>query len=193
MSRYVTLGADKFGEVYGLKLGQDGKPRWNPLGLSTSCAVIRPMKKEIYEYVTEDPESAKELWQQCVAADRTEKGLEDWFEEYRNSDDLLDRSFVSELLDDEDNPTVSQWEEDRIADGDHWFASFREYVEDALVNSDDVEGVTCEDDVREWESSGWFPPRRPFVVEFAPKALLEEYYAHLRKTSKEFDKSSVVA
>lgn len=186
MSRYVTLGADKFGEVYGLELGQDGKPRWNPLGGATSCVVIRPMTKEIYEYVTEDPESAKELWQQCVAADQTEKGLEDWFEEYRNSDDLFDRSFVDELLDGFGNPTVSGWEETRVAGGGRGFASFREYVEDALINSDDVEDVTCEDDVREWESSGIFPPRRPFVVEFAPKALLEEYYAHLRKTSKEF-------
>lgn len=38
----------------------------------------------------------------------------------------------------------------------------------------------------EWEAAGVFPPKKPFVVEFAPKELLEEYYAHLRKTCKEF-------
>ena len=32
-----------------------------------------------------------------------------------------------------------------------------------------------------------FPPTKPFVVEFAPKELIEEYYAHLRKTCKEFE------
>lgn len=30
--------------------------------------------------------------------------------------------------------------------------------------------------------------RKPFAVEFAPKELLEEYYAHLRKTYKEFER-----
>ena len=47
--------------------------------------------------------------------------------------------------------------------------------------------VSDEDDIYEWESSGWFPPKKPFVVEFAPKELLEDYYAHLRKTDREFE------
>ncbi len=186
MDRYVTLGADEHGQVYGLELGGDGTFIRNELGYATSCVVIRPMKKEVYEYITEDPESAKELWQQCVAADRTEKGLEEWFDDYKDSDDLFDKSFVTELLDGEDNPTVSQWEENRIADGDHEFASFREYVEDALINSEEVESVNDQDDVHEWESAGIFPPKKPFVVEFAPRKLLDEYYAHLRRTYKDF-------
>ena len=180
--RYITLGADKHGQVYGLELNDDGTWRRNPLGYATSCVVIRPMKREEYEYITEDPESAKELWQQFVAADKTEKGLEEWFDEYKSSDDLFDVSFVSELLDCEDNPTVSKWEENRIADGDHEFASFREYVEDALINSDKVAGVECEDDVCEWEASGMFSPERPFVLEFATREILDEYYAHLKST-----------
>lgn len=187
MGGYITLGADEHGEVYGLELKNDGTWRGNPLGYSTSCVVIRPMKKEVYEYITEDPESAKELWKQCVEADRTEKGLDEWFDDYKDSDDLFDKSFVSELLDSEYNPTVSQWEENRIADGDHEFESFREYVEDALINSEKVKSVNCQDDVHEWESSGLFPPKRPFVVEFAPRKILDEYYAHLRKTYKDFE------
>lgn len=187
MDIYVTLGADEYGQVYGLELNSDGTWRENPLGYSTSCVVIRPMKREEYEYIADDPESAKELWQQCVAADKTEMGLKEWFDEYKRSGDLFDVSFVSGLLDDEDNPTVSQWEENRIADGGREFASFREYVEDALINSEDVESVNCEDDVHEWESSGLFPPKRPFVVEFAPRKILDEYYAHLRRTYKDFN------
>ena len=193
MGRYVTLGADEHGQVYGLELDNDGTWRRNPLGCATSCVVIRPMKREVYEYITEDPESAKELWQLCVAADKTEMGLEEWFYVYKSSDNLFDVSFVYELLEGEDNPTVSQWEENRIADEenriadeDHEFASFREYVEDALINSEEVESVNDEDDVHEWESSGLFPPERPFVVEFAPRKLLDEYYAHLRRTYKDF-------
>lgn len=180
--RYITLGADEHGQVYGLELNDDGTWRRNPLGYATSCVVIRPMKKETYEYITEDPESAKELWQQCVADSKTEKGLEEWFDDYKSYGDLFDVSFVSELLDGEDNPTVSQWEGNRIAGGDHEFASFRKYIEDALINSDKVAGVECEDDVCEWEASGLFSPERPFVLEFAPRNLLDEYYAHLKST-----------
>lgn len=187
MERYITLGADEDGEVYGLELNEDGSWRRNPLGLSTSCVVIRPVSKENYEYVTENPESAKEIWQACVDTDKTELGLKEWFEEYIAYEVPLDVSFVSDLLDDDEiNPAVSQWREDRIADGDHTFASFREYVEDALINSEKV-SVSDEDDVHEWEASGVFSPRKPFVVEFAPKELLEEYYAHLRETHKEFE------
>lgn len=210
MNRYITLGADENGEVYGLELGEDGRWVRNPLGLATSCTVIRPLSKENYEYVTEDPESAKELWQIAVRDDRTELGLQEWFEEYVANDDPIDASYVFELLEDDDNPTVSKHnlyikkriedsyeadEEDEtdeedclgrsdcIWDEDGQPMSFRRRVELELVESDVVESA---DDVYEWECSGWFPPKRPFVVEFAPKELLEEYYAHLRKTYKEF-------
>jgi hypothetical protein len=196
MERYITLGADEHGQVYGLELNDDGTWRRNPLGYATSCVVISPMKKETYDYITEDPESAKELWQQCVAANETDKGLDEWFEDYKDSGDLFDVSFVSELLDDEDNPTVSKWEEDHIEDAGiedvdiedvgPAFESFREYVNDALINSEEVKSVNGENDVYEWESSGLFPPKRPFVVEFAPRKLLDEYYAHLRRTYKGF-------
>ena len=204
MSRYITLGADENGEVYGLKLGEDGKWERNSSGLSTSCAVVRPMSREYYEYFTEDPESAKDIWQACVGADRTELGLKDWFEEYVSNEDPFDASFVFELLNDEDNPTVHRHNlsvkkrieetiDDAIdeADDDVWGEdgqpiSFREHLKKVLLESPDT-SITCEDDVYKWESSGWFPPKRPFVVEFAPKELLEEYYAHLRKTYKEFE------
>lgn len=175
MERYITLGADENGEVYGLELGEDGKWKRNSLGLSTSCAVVRPMSRETYEYVTEDPESAKELWQSCVAADMTELGLEEWFKQL-DKDELRDTSFTFELLDDVDNPTVAKR-----------YPDFRKYLERRLVRARRVTGISCEDDVHEWESSGFFPPTEPFAVEFAPKAVLEEYYAHLRETSKEFE------
>lgn len=187
MDRYITLGADEHGQVYGLELNDDGTWSRNPLGYATSCVVISPMKKEAYDYITEDPESAKELWQQCVAAGQTEKGLNEWFEDYKDSGDLFDASFVSELLDCEDNPTVSKWEENskceenNIEDAVPAFESFREYVNDALINSEEVKSINGVNDVYEWESAGIFPPKKPFVVEFAPKELLEEYYAHLRK------------
>lgn len=173
MERYVTLGADENGEVYGLELGEDGKWERNSLGLSTSCAVIRPLSKENYEYVTEDPQSVKEWWQAAVQDDKTELGLDDWFKEL-DKDELFDRSFVFELLDDVDNPTVAKR-----------YPNFRGYAERRLVRSRKV-SVACADDVYEWEAAGWYPPQRPFVVEFAPKKLLEEYYAHLRETCKEF-------
>lgn len=64
VKRYITLGADENGQVYGLELGEDGKWKRNSFRrLSTSCAVVRPVTKENYEYVTGDPESAKDLWQ----------------------------------------------------------------------------------------------------------------------------------
>ena len=182
MERYITLGADEDGEVYGLQLGKDGSWRRNSMGYSTSCAVVRPMSRETYEYVTDNPESAKELWQSCVAADMTELGLKEWFEGYVSNDDPYDASFVFELLEDEDNPTVASFER---SDADARSSGFREHLKKALLESPDVR-VDDEDDLYEWECSGWFPPRKPFVVEFAPKELLEEYYAHLRKTCKEF-------
>lgn len=183
MGRYITLGADENGEVYGLELGEDGKWRRNSLGFSTCCAVVRPLSRENYEYVTKDPESAKDLWRACVAADSTELGLEEWFKEYVSEDDLFDVSFVFELLDDESNPTVAPFGRSDANDGS---SRFREHLKKTLLESPDV-GVSVADDICGWESSGWFPPKRPFVVEFAPKELLEEYYAHLRETCKEFE------
>lgn len=207
MTRYITLGADENGEVYGLELGKNGKWKRNPLGYSTSCVVIRPVTKANYEYMTEDPESVEDLWKAAVAAGRTQKGLDDWFEEI-DAEELMDKSFVYELLEDEDNPTVSKHNlsvrkrtdeddgtdesddivsSDGIWDEDGQPMSFRRRVELALVESDEVPDIESEDDMYEWEASGWFQPKRPFVVEFAPKELLEEYYAHLRKTVKEFE------
>ena len=208
MDRYVTLGADEDGQVYGLEVGKDNDWIMNSLGYSTSCVVIRPVNRETYEYLTEDPQSEKETWQMAVASDQTELGLEDWFEEYRNSGDVFDESFVYGLLADDDNPTVRKHnlsikkrmdedgetdESDGIVRSDGIWdengqpMSFRRRVEMALVESDDVASVDDVDDVFSWESAGVFPPTKPFVVEFAPKELLEEYYAHLSKTYKEFE------
>ena len=132
------------------------------------------MSKENYEYMTEDPQSVKEWWQAAVKDDRTELGLDDWFKEL-DKDELRDPSFTFELLDDVDNPTVAKR-----------YPDFRKYLERRFVRARKVTGVFCENDVYEWEAGGFFPPTRPFVVEFAPKKLLEEYYAHLRETCKEF-------
>jgi hypothetical protein len=183
MERYITLGADEDGEVYGLKLCENGRWEHNSLGLSTSCAVIRPVSKENYRYATEDPESAKEIWQACVAGDKTELGLEEWFKEYVSYDEPFDTSFVFELLDDEANPTVASFGTAAANDGT---SGFREHLKKTLLESPDV-NISDEDDVYDWECSGWFPPKKPFAVEFAPKELLEEYYAHLRKTHREFE------
>lgn len=183
MDRYITLGADENGQVYGLELGEDGRWERNPLGLSTSCAVVRPLSKENYEYATGDPESAREIWQACVAGGKTELGLKEWFEEYVSYDSPFDESFVFELLDDEGNPTVAPFGRTDANDGS---SGFREHLKKALLESPEV-GVTDEDDVYSWESAGWFAPRKPFVVEFAPRKLLKEYYAHLRETCKEFE------
>jgi hypothetical protein len=184
MSRYITLGADEQGQVYGLELNDDETWRRDPMGYSTSCVVISPMDSRTYEYITEDPASAKDMWQQSVASDFTEKGLEEWFDDYKYSADMLDESFVSDLLDSEDNPTVSQWGKNCLADEDNEFESFREFLEDSLIYSDEVVGVECKDDVCKWEASGCFPPKRPFVLELAPRKLLDEYYAHLKSTSE---------
>lgn len=180
MDWYITLGADENGQVYGLELNEDGSWRRNPLGYSTSCAVICPMSRENYEYATEDPESAKDVWKSCVAADNTELGLEDWFNAYVLNGEALDESFVFELLDDEDNPTVHG------KGGVFGDFKFRKFVERAILESEDIPDINTEDDIYGWECSGLFSPKKPFVVEFAPKELLEEYYAHLRETYKEF-------
>lgn len=183
MGRYVTLGADENGEVYGLEVDETGKWKRNPFGLSTSCAVIRPMTRASYEYLTEDYWSAEEIWKQAVAADKTILGLADWFEEYVSYSDPFGMSFVFELLDDENNPTVAPF---GMSDANDGTSKFREHVTKAFLESPDVD-VSDEDDVAAWEASGLFPPKKPFVVEFAPKELLEEYYAHLRKTYREFE------
>lgn len=183
MRRHITLGADENGQVYGLNLGEGGKWDRNPLGLSTSCDVVRPMSKETYEYMTEDPESARDLWRACVDEGRTDLGLKEWFEEYVSNDDPFDASFVFELLDDESNPTVAPFGRSAANDGS---SGFREHLKKALLESPDTT-ISCEDDVYNWECSGWFPPKKPFVIEFAPKELLEGYYARLRKTCKEFE------
>ena len=183
MGRFVTLGADENGEVYGLEVDKTGKWKRNPLGLSTSCAVIRPMTRASYEFLTEDPQSAKEIWKRAVSADKTILGLADWFEEYVSYDDPFDTSFVFELLDDENNPTIAPF---GMSDANDGTSKFREHVTKVFLESPDV-GVSDEDDVAAWEASELFPPKKPFVVEFAPKELLEEYYAHLRETSKKFE------
>ena len=182
MKRCITLGADEDGKVYGLELNEDGSWRRNPLGLSTSCAVIRPMTRENYEYVTENPRSVKEWWQAAVQDDKTELDLDDWFKEL-DEDDLLDTSYVFELLDDESNPTVAPFGRSDANDGS---SRFQEHLKKALLESTNT-SIGREDDVYSWEASGVFPPTKPFVVEFAPKGLLEEYYAHLRETCKEFE------
>lgn len=182
MRRYITLGADKYGQVYGLELNDDGSWRRNSLGCSTSCVVIRPLSRENYEYRTKDPESARDLWQANVSEGMTELGLKEWFEEYVMSDDPFDRSWVFDLLDNEDNPTVAPFGKSDANDG---LSRFREHLKKELLDSPDT-SFTSEDDVYDWEASGGFSPREPFVVEFAPKDLLEEYYGHLLNTSKEF-------
>ena len=99
------------------------------------------------------------------------------------ANDPFDTSFVYDLLDNESNPTVAPFGRSDANDGS---SGFREHLKKALLESPDTT-VVVEDDVYNWECSGWFPPRKPFVVEFAPKELLEEYYAHLRETCKEFE------
>lgn len=181
MSKCITLGADKDGRVYGLDLNDDGTWRRNPLNIATSCNVIRPMSKEYFEYLTEDPHSAKESWKACVTHDQTELGLQAWFDTL-DKDELINRSSVFRLLDDEDNPTVTKFGKSEANDGT---SKFREHLEKTIIESKDTI-ITESDDMYDWEADGWYPPRKPFVVEFAPKETLEEYYAHLRKTYKGF-------
>lgn len=176
MRKYITLGADEDGRVYGLELNDDGTWRRNPLDIATSCSIIRPMSKEYFERLTKDPQSAKETWKAYVAADQTELGLQAWFDTI-DEDDLVDRSFVFGLLDDEDNPTVNKFGKSDANDGT---SKFREHLKKTIIESKDT--IIMEpDDMYDWEADGWYPPRKPFVVEFAPKEILEEYYAHLRK------------
>lgn len=176
MSRYVTLGADRQGQIYGLELNPDGTWRRNPLGYTTNCAVIRPVTKEDYEYYTEDPQSAKEIWQSAVAADQTELGLEAWFDQYAGYDSPFDLSDVYELLDDDGNPTVKPFGDSGRNDGT---SKFKVFAKEKIMEATGLGG----DDIYEWEASGSFPPDEPFVVEFAPRELLDEYYASLREAT----------
>ena len=178
MRKYITIGADARGEVYGLELNDDTWRR-NPLGLSTSCVVIRPISKSDYIDITTNPENARELWHQAVTDGHTDLGLKAWFKEVYLADERfgpIDKSFVYELLDDPENPTVAAFPGGR----------FRQALRKTLVESDKVEDIDDPNEVYEWEASGCFPPTEPFAVELAPKELLEEYYQHLRETSKEF-------
>ena len=179
---YITLGADETGCVYGMELEAGGTWRRNPLGLSTSCAVIRPVSKEAYEYATEDAESVRELWQIAVREDQTELGLKDWFKEYVAYDNPLDDSWVDELLYDTDNPTIAAFKKSEEA------ASFKDFVEKAILESPDTD-IGDDKDIYAWEASGWYPPEKPFVVEFAPHDVVETYYRHLEATDKKFTRN----
>lgn len=170
---YMTLGVDKHGQVYGIGLNPNGSFHLNPLGYSTSCVVIRPVTHDIYTYVTEDPESAKELWQGAVAADKTELGLKEWFDEYRSEGELWDMSFVDELLNCNDNPTIAKWNRT------HKSEVFKSHVERLILKSSKCPQQESEDDICIWEAAGLFAPERPFAIELAPREVLDRYYAHL--------------
>lgn len=190
--RYITLGIDKRGEVYGLVLkdGSEDDFKKNSLGYSTSCAVIRPVDQRTLEYYREDTESIKDLWKLAVEHDQTELGLDDYFEDSLSESGSVfeddgegwpgkDESFCDDLLLDDDNPTVKTY---RLTDD-----GLREYIEKCIRESPLIDTRNVDkDDIATWESSGWFPPKEPFVVELAPHELLEKYYRHLEETYPEF-------
>lgn len=190
--KYITIGIDKHGEVYGLELNEDGTGFvHNSLGYSTSCAVIRPVDRRTLEYYREDADSVKDIWKEAVAHDHTEDGLEDYFESllpdcesvFDDTDDqswpFKDESDCYELLLDMDNPTVKTY----------WYADdgLRRYIERCIQENADINiPTTDKHDIATWESSGWFPPKEPFVVELAPHEFIEAYYKHLEDTDQEF-------
>ena len=213
--RYITMGIDEDGCVYGLEMQGDMDFRRNELGYDTSCVVVRPVGDRTMDYYQNDEESVLEIWQMAVHDDRTRKGLREFFEEWA-ADDYggvwseenwpgKDESWCQELLEAEDNPTVAAfikrrdeeiakldpWEDE---ESDKWFdedgqdISFRKHVERLIEESgdfdisDNIDG----DKIATWESAGWWSPKKPFVIELAPKELLEEYYRHLEETSNEF-------
>lgn len=217
MSRYVTVGVDDEGEVYGLEIDEKGDWIRNSLGLSTSCVVIRPVDKNTLEELREDPESFRDTWKLAVEADRTDKGLDDFFEDLKSEECVGDEdwpgkddSWVYELLEDEGNPTVRAWNELRekeigkLPDDDDgeddddspWFdddgqpMSFRKHVESVLEGTHGSEETPPQNfdttPIAAWESSGWWSPKHPFAIELADRKLLDEYYDHLRKTSKDW-------
>lgn len=192
MSTYVTLGADKDGYVYGIEIGKDGKFIRNPLGYATPCTVVRPVSQEQYDYITEVPDSIKDVWKSAVVDDRTELGLQEFFNQIDETD-RFDDSGVFELLEDMDNPVVAEWTNAMRAEGElddsdeeDWALNFNDHMRKLLVNNESVTKINSDADIVRFEAAGWFPPEEPFVVEFAPKELLEEYYAHLRETYKAF-------
>lgn len=210
MSRYVTLGIDKIGQVYGLELNDDGSWRRNPLGYDTSCVVVRPVSERMFDELTTDADTIRDLWKESINADRTDKGLDEFFEEAMSEcgEDgwpCKDESFVYELLDDEYNPAIKAWNELRDREIEKlpddydeecpWFdddgqpMSFRKRVESILEGTHGEDGLPMCDDVpvKTWESAGWWSPDVPFAVELADRGLLDEYYDHLRKTKKNRD------
>lgn len=189
--RYITIGIDRRGEVYGLNLksGKEDDFEKNSLGYSTSCAVIRPVDQRTLEYYREDTESIKDLWKLAVENDKTELGLDDFFKDELSEcgsvfgDDegwpSKDESFCDDLLLDEDNPTVKTY--------GYTDDSLRAYVEKCIRESPLIDTRNVDrHSIATWESSGWFPPKEPFVVELAPHEFLEKYYRHLEETYPEF-------
>lgn len=193
MTRYVTMGIDEKGQVYGLELADSGGDgfRVNPLGLSTSCVVIRPVPRETLEYCRNDMDSVREWWKMAVADDHTELGLEDYFKQMLDADSdsfwcdedwpAKDESFCYGLLEDHENPTLKAG---GFKGEDQNGGDFRKHVEKLIADSDeiDIDG----DDIATWESAGVYPPENPFVIELAPREILDEYYAHLAKTDAKF-------
>lgn len=214
---YITLGIDADGCVYGLELEEDGSWRRNSLGASTSCAVIRPVgAKELSERRT-DSETVLEDWKMAVADNATQLGLDEyfqqWLEECGSGEDYpgKDASWVYELLEDPGNPALEAFQEEaqglqanceecsatRCEECDKvpgWMADstepvFRDKVDWLVCNETDF-GLG-DDQVGTWEADGWYPPSCPFVVELAPREVLDEYYEHLAKWYPAFRKDKV--
>lgn len=194
MRRYVTMGIDEEGQVYGLELAEGGGDgfRVNPLGLSTSCVVIRPVSSDTMAYYQGDRESVREWWQVAVSDGQTELGLEDFFKEKMGDDGRdgvwydeswpgKDESWCHELLEDPENPTLKAggFKGDDFNGGD-----FRKHVEKLILDSEDID--LDRDGLVTWEASGCWPPEKPFLIELAPREYLDAYYAHLVKTVPKF-------
>lgn len=169
---FRTIGIDRQGNVYALALDGD----------TSGCAVVRPVEYEVLRYFLENPDSVKEAWKQAVADDSTEYGLYEYFEKYierfipADAGDYpgKDKTWVSEVLEDAENPTVRQIES---ATG----STFRKFAETMIKATPKVE-FHNKDKIVTWECSGWFHPMERLVVEFAPAEILEPYYAMLAET-----------
>lgn len=196
MSRYVTMGVDKLGYLYGIELDESGKQgehrfRYNPLGYATSCSVIRPVSSDTMAFYQGDMESVREWWQDAVAGNHTVLGLEDFFKEcvenecdgfwYDESWPAKDESGCYELLEDPENPTLKAG---GFSGDDENGGDFRKHVEKLIEESDAI-NLTHED-MATWEAAGWWAPSEPFVIELAPRDILDEYYLHLEKTHDQF-------
>lgn len=199
METLITLGVDKGGLVYGLNIkAADNERGWdwerNPAGYSTSCDVIRPVPEDILEYMRKNPYSVRERWKESVAEDKTNLGLEDFFNRcLEESSERVwchegwprkDESFCYELLEDPVNPTLKAggFHGDDENGGD-----FRKHVEKLIVGSDAID--LKREDIATWECAGCFPPDEPFVIELAPRWILDEYYAHLAEKHRGFRKN----